>query len=82
MNLRCFFPVPVLVVNPRAVQQRGQEVLSRTHTLQHQADPIHRCQEEGDECEKEAAMVGLPYAAVDPKPGEFTKTQTLQTWTQ
>lgn len=60
------FAVPVLVVDPRAVEQGGEEVLFRTHALQHQADPVQGRQQEEDECKQEAAVIGLPHAAVYP----------------
>lgn len=68
------FSVPVLVVDPGAVEQGCEEVLSRTHTLQHQADPIQRRHEEEDECKQEAAVIGLPHAAVYPTSAEMEGT--------
>lgn len=62
------FPIPVLVVDPRAIQQGSEKVLSRAHALQHQADPIQRRQQEEDERKQEAAVIGLPHAAVYPTP--------------
>lgn len=61
-----FFSVPVLVVDPWAVEQGGEEVLFRTHALQHQADPIQGRQQEEEECKQEAAVIGLPHTAVYP----------------
>lgn len=60
------FSVPVLVVDPRAVEQGGEQVLIRTHTLQHQADPVQGRQQEEDERKQEAAVIGLPHTAVYP----------------
>ncbi len=60
------FSVPVLVVDPRAVEQGGEQVLFRTHTLQHQADPVQGRQQEEDERKQEAAVIGLPHTAVYP----------------
>lgn len=76
------FSVPVLIVDPRAVEQGCEEVLSRTHTLKHQADPIQRRQEEEDEHKQEAAVIGLPHATVYPTSGrnggdaQYTHRQT------
>lgn len=60
------FAVPVLVVDPRAVEQGSEEVLFRTYTLQHQADPVQGRQQEEEECKQEAAVIGLPHTAVYP----------------
>ncbi len=60
------FSVPVLVIDPRAVEQGGEEMLFGTNTLQHQADSIQGRQQEKDECEEEAAVIGLPHTAVYP----------------
>lgn len=49
-----------------AVEQGGQEALGGTHTAQHQADPIQRGQQEEDQRQQEAAMVGLTDTAVNP----------------
>lgn len=62
----CLLSVPVLVVDPRAVEQGGEEVLFRTHTLQHQADAVQGRQQEEDECNQEAAVIGLSHTAVYP----------------
>lgn len=40
----------VLVVDSWTVEQSGEEVLSWTHTLQHQADAVQRRQQEEAEC--------------------------------
>lgn len=62
----CLLSVPVLVVDPRTVEQGGEEVLIRTHTLQHQADAVQGRQQEEDECNQEAAVIGLTHTAVYP----------------
>ena len=71
--------VPVLVVDPRAVEQGSEEVLFRTHALQHKADPVQGRQQEEDECKEEAAVIGLPHTAVYPT-GAPTEGDT-QTYT-
>lgn len=58
--------VPVLVVHSWAIQQGSDEVLSWTHALQHQADPIQRRQQEEDKRKQEAAVIGLSHTAVYP----------------
>lgn len=68
------FSVPVLVVDPRAVEQGCEEALTGTHSLQHQDDPVQRRQEEEDECEQEAAVIGLSHAAVYPTLAEMEET--------
>lgn len=60
------FSLPVLVVDSRAVDQRSEEVLFRTHALQNQADPVQGRQQEQDKCKQEAAVIGLPHTAVYP----------------
>ena len=65
----CTVCVPVLVVDPRAVEQGGQDVLSWTHALQYQADPVQRGQQEEDERQQEAAMIGLSHTVVYPAIG-------------
>ncbi len=49
-----------------------------THTLQHQADSVQGRQQEEDECEEEAAVIGLPHTAVYPTaaPTEGGRTNT------
>lgn len=59
-------PLPVLVVDPGAVEQGGERQLLRTHTLQHQADSIQGGEEEEEQGEEEAAVVGLTDAVVYP----------------
>lgn len=61
-----FLSLPVLVVDPWAVEQGGEEVLFRTHAPQHQADPVHGRRQEQHQSEQEAAVIGLPHAAVYP----------------
>ena len=58
--------LPVLVVDARAVDQSGDKVLLRTHAAQHQTDPIQRGQQEEEECQQEAAVIGLAHTAVYP----------------
>lgn len=64
----CPFSVPELVVDPWAVEQGDEDVLFRTDTLQHKADPVQRRQQEEEECKQEAAVIGLPHTAVYPTP--------------
>lgn len=71
-----FSPLPVLVVDPRAVEQSGEEVLLRTQTLKHQADPVQGREQEEDECKQEAAVVGLPHTTVYPT-GTQTSTRDI-----
>lgn len=61
---RSLLSVPVLVVDPRAVEQGGEEVLIWTHTLKHQADPVQGRQQEEDERKQEAAVIELTDTAV------------------
>lgn len=70
--------VPVLVVDPRAVEQGGEEVLTGTNTLQHQDDTTQRRQQEEDKHKQEAAVIGLPHTAVYPTraPAEGTHKYT------
>lgn len=60
------FPLPVLAVDPRAVEQGEEDVFFGAHALQDQADSIQGRQQEEDEREEEAAVVGLPHTAVYP----------------
>lgn len=57
---------PVLVVDSWAVEQGGEEELLGTHALQHQADSVQGREEEEEQGEQEAAVIGLPHAAVYP----------------
>lgn len=70
--------VPGLTVDIGAVKQGGQEALGGTHTVQHQADPIQRGQQEEEESQQEAAMVGLTHTAVNP----VQATMQVRIWIQ
>lgn len=61
-----FASLPVRVVDAWAVKQGGDQELLGTHTLQHQADSIQGGEEEEEQGEQEAAVVGLSHAVVYP----------------
>lgn len=58
--------VPVLVVDPGAVEQGGEEVLAGTQTVQDHQDAVHGGQQKHRQGEQEAAVVSLSNTAVYP----------------
>ena len=60
------YSVPVLVVDPRAVEQGSEEVLVRTQAVQDHSNPIHGGQQKHRQGEQEAAVVALSNTAVYP----------------
>ena len=61
------YSVPVLVVDPRAVEQGSEKVLVRTQAVQDHCNPIHGGQQKHRQGEQEAAVVALSNTAVYPK---------------
>jgi len=58
--------VPVLVVDPGAVEQGGEEVLAGTQAVQDHRDPVDGGQQKHRQGEQEAAVVALSNTAVYP----------------
>lgn len=52
-----------------------------THTLQHQADSVQGRQQEEDEREQKAAVIGLPHTAVYPAPTQTGGDAQTQVYT-
>ncbi len=63
---------PELVVDVRTVEQCSHYILVGTHVSKNQTDPVQRCQQEENKCQKEIPVIGLPHTAVDPNTNKMT----------